>query len=242
MKLNKTLPLIVLCVLPTVAHCQVYTENIPVNIAFYVTGLGTGESLNLLGTISETVTINSTAGTIEQAGTISFDAANFDTFSASQTQTITIPAQFPNPPQTVQVPGSITVGLTSDAQTASFDTGADLLNYISPGSWTFNQSSVSIDIPLDLSYSLTTGGQTYTGDWQGDMDPRITLPNQLSTVNYPTSIGLSPAPQTYVPIEQALDFTASNGFVADIDVVPEPNTLALVGVGLSAFGLLHRKW
>ena len=243
MKLNKTLSLVILSVLPAVAHGQSYTETAPITFETGINALGSTEVISTTGTLTETVTINPTADTIEQAGTISIGAANWSTFNASQTQTITIAEPFPNPPQIVQVPGSLTIGGTSSAQTVSFDSGAEPFTYSGANSWTFPASRISIDLALGLAYSLTTGGQTYTGEWSSGLDSLIQLPYQLNTANYPASISLNPTPELAgIPgAGQVADFTAADGFVTDISLVPEPNTFALLGVVVTAFGVLRRK-
>jgi hypothetical protein len=243
MKLNKMLSIVVLFGLPFIAHSQSYMESLPVTFYANLQALGSSELYAIPGTLNETVTIDSTAQTIEQSGSVSFPMTAWGSFRAAQTQTIQIPAQFPNPPTTQQVAGTTIIGITSSAATVSFDTGAKPLTYFAGNVWRISSSTEPLGLPVDVSYSLTTGGQTYTGDWQGQIDDSLSLPTELGTENYPTSIDLSPDPEVGMSVDQGLfALTPPNGFVETISITPEPNTLALLAVGLSSFGIMRRNW
>jgi hypothetical protein len=196
------------------------------------------------GTISDTVVINPTAYTIEQSGSISLSAAS-ESFQAMDTQMVITDPGFPLPPTTNLVAGTLTMNFDFAGGTFKFDTGTRPLTW-NGSSYTFN-SETSVDLPMSISYSLVTGGQTYSGtDGSVDLNFPLTLGNQLDIGNYPTSISVSPSfswvDQWDYSIATVANITAADGFQADIlATVPEPSSLAVLGCGLVAFTLIKRR-
>jgi hypothetical protein len=152
---------------------------------------------------------------------------------------VTTVQNFPNPPYTVtnNVLGDLTVSLNYSGGPVSFDTGTQPLLY-SGSSYSFNEVA-ALNIPVDISYSLTTDGQTYSG-MNSDFFVKllIQLGTQLNVSNYPASIVISPNAYgaTNWFAAGVANFTAANGFQANIQVsnVPEPTSLAVFSAGFAA--------
>jgi hypothetical protein len=198
-------------------------------------------------TLSDTVAINPSAYTIEQSGSISLAAAT-STFSVTQTQqVISVVQDFPNPQMTVtnSVPGTLTMSMNFAGGTFSFDTGAQTLTW-NGSLYTYN-GQTPVQIPVDISYSLVTGGQTYAGTYDDvGLFYDLTLSDQLGVGNYPNSISLSPSPSWFAlpnySSRTIADFTAADGFQANIiSTAPEPSAMALLACGLLALTFLKRQ-
>ena len=218
--------------LPMAAHCQTYQLSRTISdIGFSFTDLGNPiGSATIPGvTFNETVIVNPGAATIEQIGSFSLPPA---AFSLTNTETRSIPPIFPNPPQTLT--GILTLNVAFGGGDVSFDTGAQPITY--------NGQNYSViasafqALPVELSYSLVTGGQTYTGSFDPNLFFGLNLSSQLDTANFPNSIGLSDNPDFGPGKVTVADFTAANGFQANIMLVPEPSVMALGGI--CAIGLL----
>ncbi len=193
---------------------------------------GSSGSISLTFTnLIETVYLDPVAETIRQVGTVSY-TRSAPNISIQETQSV---SQFPNPP--VNVSGTVTVTIDLSGGKLSFDTG------VQPVTWSgtaqgYTFSSRIGNIPVTGSYSLVTGGQTYTGTFNyylynalGGADAY----GWLSTAGYPASIslngmgtdggmfclGISQRPLT--------DVVATNGF-----------TMELAG-GTYSWGLLYAE-
>ena len=144
------------------------------------------------------------------------------------------------------VSGNWNVGMTISTN-VSFDTGVQSLIW-NGSKYSFNSTELNLQLAADFSYSLVTGGQTYSGTQENvPLYVSLALGNTLDISNYPQSVGLMPISmntqyQTY-PQNTIGSVTAANGFQSDIQVVPEPTTPALLGIGLFALTLLsyHRS-
>src|ERR1039457_2260942 len=104
-----------------------------------------------------------------------------------------IPGTFPNPPIT-SVTGNVTVALAPTGSGISFDTGPQAVTYdASIGAYTFNGNVYRFN-NLAGSYTLVTGGQTYTGSFTYQLSivgGAIGAFTSVSTVGYPNSLSLS---------------------------------------------------
>jgi PEP-CTERM motif len=225
--------------------CQTYqlTGTIP---SFDLTLDNSGNSssstsaLNFLiagGSYSDTVTINSSASTIEEAGSISLQGATgvFDLTN----EIVTTITQFPNPPTLVTqaVTGVLTASLSYNSG-MTFDTGVQSLNW-NGKEYTFN-GNAGINGPITLSYSLVTGGDTYTGAAEFGMFS-FDGGSAVDASEYPASISLDPSPQLVLGEQpyKLVNITAADGF-QEVIGVPEPATPILLGLGVVAFSLLRR--
>lgn len=227
----------------TTAEAQVY--QFPPAVDNFGIGLfGGGNLLVGLGTsnctISDTVTINESAGTIEQAGTIVIPALG--TGSANYQQTQSLGAVFPNPP--TMVTGNVGVSLSCNGGTFQFDTGPRGLTFEHGTTWGF-YGNTGFTVPTTLSYTLTTGGQTYSDTLQTSEQCYIDLGSAIDIANYPASINLipfSPQPIGDLTEDSGINITAADGFVLNgLTVSPEPSTLVVFGVGSIVFVRLLKR-
>ena len=224
-------------------EAQVYQYS-PVVDNFGIGLFAGGNLLIGLGTLnctySDTVTINASAGTIEQAGTIVIPALG--TGSANYQQTQSLGAVFPNPPS--MVTGDVALALSCAGGTFQFDTGARGLTFEHGTTWGFN-GSTGFTVPITLSYTLTTGGQTYSDTLQTSEQCSIDLGSAIDIANFPASLTLipfSPQPIGDLTEDSGINITAADGFVLNgLTVSPEPSTLVLFGVGSIVFMRLFKR-
>jgi hypothetical protein len=234
MKITKALNITVFSLLcfaiPVAGHCQIYTLSTP--ISGYMTmsvqdlngpsGSSGGFQLNF-NSLSETIYLDPVGETLRQVGTISF------TPSATNLQfqeTQTVPGQFPNPPTNVS--GTLTVNLApSGGNVLSFDTGPQAVTWNpSISAYTVDATLWAQGLPMSGSYSLVTGGQTFTGSfsytlhwWSNGQSVFFAYTfTTFSVTNYPSSIQLSGLgdPPYYPAIFSSpgivADVKAANGF------------------------------
>lgn len=188
--------------------------------SLYAVGLSQGQVAGVLTmancAVSNTLTINQAAGTIEEAGTI-FLPSSSATFDSTQMQTVA--AVFPNPPQTVT--GDVQLTLSYNGGPISFDTGTQSLTFQSGTIWGFN-GTVGLSVPLNLSYSLVTGGETYTGSVEATLPATIDCGSRIDIANYPGSLQLLPDNRALV-VNGMTSFNI-NVTAADVDVAPRLTT------------------
>jgi hypothetical protein len=231
---------------------QTYNLTEPVTLGIIVNTSGDlamhpNDELNV-GTINESVVINPTAETIAVSGsfTPSLTATAIDLGSGVQ---VTSPGVFPNPPTSVYVPIDLTLSFGSSAdQPVSFNSGATALVW-NGSAWGFDGTSsfgaaTLISSPLNLSYSYSLNGETYTGSESGHfVIDAVGVQEQslLNLTNYPTSIGLDQNPSIVTSgySETSLNFDGPDGYTGEVFVaIPEPSTyaaiLALLTVGFVA--------
>jgi hypothetical protein len=133
--------------------------------------------------------------------------------------------------------------------TFSFGTGVQSLTW-NGSSYTYN-GDTSIEVPVSISYSLVTGGQTFSGtDENLDLYYYLSLGDQLSTANYPESISTSPSSTWFYQYSAVTEttmasFTATDGFQGDLlattTSVPEPSSWAILGCALVAIKLIKQR-
>jgi len=194
--------------------------------------------------LSETIYLDPVGKTIRQVGTISCTPT---AASIQFQETQTVPGRFPSPP--TQVSGNVTVNLAPSGGGLSFDTG------ILPATWNAASSTYSVNglllcgFPITGSYSVVTGGQTYTGSFSytiscSDNQGNAGIFSTISAAAYPSTIELSgvgysgfnstawfPSPGIVA------DFKAPNGFEIQLSpgIIDFPNgdnyDEAIVGQG-----------
>jgi hypothetical protein len=155
-------------------------------------GVSAGVGLNF-ETLTETVYLDSAAGTIRQVGFISV-APSATNIVLSINETQQIPNHFPTPPQTVS--GQLSVTLNLVASGIYFDTGPQPMTWDPVNQVYAFGADLTNSIPFAGSYSLATGGQTYTGTFSYVVQtPAGWLHSfafsQASAANYPASLLLS---------------------------------------------------
>jgi PEP-CTERM motif len=251
MKYNKIIgTCVVVLGIQLCGYSQTYTlqQTIsPIGPGFYDSGNPIGGIDWGSGALSDTVVINPTAYTIEESGSI-YLAPMENSLSVTETQSITSVIQdFPNPPMTVTTPvtGNWTITMSLSGGAYSFDTGVQPLSW-NGSEYTFN-GDTTVQIPISISYSLVTGGQTYSGTGiNADLNFPLALNDELDVANYPGSISLNPNSSfynlPYISGPTVTSFTASDGFRTDLVAsVPEPTTWALLGTALLTAKFMKRR-
>ena len=176
---------------------------------------GSSGSISLTFTnLLETVYLDPVGQTIRQVGIVSY-TVSAHSISIQETQSV---SQFPHPP--VNVSGGVTVTVDLSGGKLSFDTGVKAITWSGPEQgYTFDATIGNI--PVVGSYSLATGGQTYTGTFDYYLYNALGGANTyswLSTVGYPQSILLNRM-GTYggmfclaISKKPLIDVVAANGF------------------------------
>jgi hypothetical protein len=148
------------------------------------------------GTISSTAVINPSAATIDISGSFYLPPLiqSGTPFSESQSFLISVPPVFPNPPSNYikTVTGNLSASVAFTGGTFYFDTGARPVTW--NGSEYVFAGNVSVPLPLNISYNLTTDNQTISGLIQ-NVNLALGLGNVVDTTGYPTSIGLPLLPK-----------------------------------------------
>jgi|SRR6267154_1989378 len=253
MKTNITITVAALLIgfgLAESGHCQNYqtVTTIPgfgIKLADQAGQASDSFDVNVSGSfnVSNNITVNAGAQTIEDQGSFFLPSASgFSVFH--ETRQITMPAVFPNPPQTVSVSGELTVNVFFVGGGFQFDTGPRSLSYVGasllgPNTWKFFGGTF-VNMPVEVSYSLDTGGQTYTGTVDQNLQFFYSSGSFLETSDYPATLNISPTPFEET-VSDIANVTASNGFNVDvIAVVPEPSTYLLGGLAACAVVLFRR--
>jgi hypothetical protein len=215
-------------------QAQVYQLSTPISgsMTMDMTDLAgptgsSGSTVFTLNSLTETVYIDPVAETIRQVGSISVAPSGQD-IVINETQQA--PSPFPNPPHAA--PGSITIYVApSGGNIMSFDTGPQPVTWNSASqNYTFDGTIYSFLTPISASYSLVTGGQTYSGTvsytlaFNGQGTTSYSF-GQLDTGSYPTAISLNGLGNGYeggVFSSQpsvVADVTAANGFHMPITLI-----------------------
>jgi hypothetical protein len=248
MKMNRTLQMwaaLILGIWPATADCQILTYYYSGPVSGYTEvdlspeGLGEGGFDTTFGTITETLYYDPSAQTIEQAGSL--------TVSPS-TESINIQSWPGLPPEsgsatlTVGQNGSFSFDNTFGgvAIDSGFLEGSDLLVPVS-GSGTYNGQAFSgtwnIDIPIYAEANAVTATSLTFTEFQwpnGESGPGSygAMQGQLDVVPG-TDLEDAVSDGTYYYSWQMNDVVAT--------AVPEPNSLALLSLGLSALAFLRRR-
>ena len=250
MKISKSLNLTVLSFLsiaiPVAGHCQVYTLSTPISgyLTMSVQDLNgpagsSGGFTFTFSNLTETVYLDPVTQTIRQVGVIS-GTPTATYISIQETQSIA--GQFPNPPTNVS--GSVTVTLAPTGGSLSFDTGSRPLTWNpTSGGYTCDGTVTSLT-NFEGSYSLVTGGQTYSGSFTYGLfyvsEGVVFTFDMVSTLGYPASLTLSgtfqvgagrgPAYYAASPSTVA-NVAADNGFHADLSVGDQTPAVYIPPVG-----------
>ena len=255
----KTLQTVLACLaslafleMPERGFAQTYQQITPdFALSLGVNDQSASPSIGISGNMVNNITIDPINQTIRQQGSIYLPATT-GTFTFHESRVIPgtpgspgIPAIFPNPPvpptpdgppQTIF--GDITLTLSYDGGNISFDTLAQPFAFKKGTAWSFNPNGAStiLNLPLNISYSLTTGGQTSNGNLIDHLAVILTLDTEFDSSNYPASITLRGQSAGFEKgTVTIIDLTAPNGFSEQIiGPVPEPSTLALGIMGAAA--------
>jgi len=247
--------LLVSVLLPLAVESQTYsvTGSDIGEIPFFISvNGGRAQNFSTPVNLTETATINVANQTIEQSGSF-FLPANIFTASFQQSETLTIPQPppvFPNPPNppiSENETGTETVNLfvPNESDIMTFDTGAQPIVWNGSAYVCHVAYAYSWNIPIAGTYSLVTGGQTYTGSFNFYVSGTATTFDQISAANYPASIGLGGASWSVPEFPGNYGFadvTASNGFEMQVSVtVPEPTSFAVLCFGFAGLMLFNRR-
>jgi len=160
------------------------------------------------------------------------------------------PPTFPDlplPPEPIYVDYTMEGSLTISFPANIFDTGTQDIMATSSGNFFDGTFIGKVTGVATMSYSLTTGGETFTGGSTFPID--YTLSNgtrMIDSSNYPISLSLSPASQIYFDSSDSDNrsselgqVTASNGLSSGVyAIIPEPSSSSLI---LIAGGFLLRR-
>jgi hypothetical protein len=204
--------------------------------------------------LHETVRNITATTTINDAGTLLREQGSVEGLSYShqasglQHQWIvgSTPNPFPNPPTQIYDTVTVTYNLSVVVPDFNFDTGDLPMTWI-PGE---NKYSVTLTDALQVTanahftYTLTTGGQTYTGDQTFSIPYVFRDASRLiNTNNFPTSLSLQPAlvlvPDLPDGILTLSTGSTPNGLTYAFVVIPEPSS-AVLGA-LSLLLLMRRR-
>ncbi|GEM_PF-5536807 len=203
-------------------------------------------------TFSDTLYFDPIGSTLRQVGTVSLQPYT-TSFSFHENQ-----ANGGNP-----IPGDVSITLQIASNALSFDTGATPISW-DPDNHVFDvPHGITLQGTVNASYSVVTGGQTYTGDFSYDVHYKMAGFTQLDTNGSPASIELSHFLNGNSEFgQQIIEVPLTNGFDMDLHVggggdgtsewdwssptedafvVPEPGSLAIAALAVPVV-LWHRRF
>jgi hypothetical protein len=245
------------------AHSQIYFISMPVNgyvqlavedAAGTTSAYGSGSAG--FGTLSDTVYLDLNADTIREVGSVSLGGNCGFTFNDGRIVAGSNGLQ--------SVDANVTVNLTVPS-VLSFDTGVQPLLWV-PAIQSYEFTATLGSVPVTGTYSVVTGGQTYTGSLSYNLfTGMLLLFQQVSTSSYPAFITLTGlhGGELQHPGPQLVYFTALNGLNIELqageqdgtygygwnlkpmeieaELIPEPSSLALLALGACTLTALHRR-
>ncbi|MGA2604871.1 MAG: PEP-CTERM sorting domain-containing protein [Verrucomicrobiia bacterium] len=206
------------------------------------------------GVLSDTVCLDLAANTIREIGSVTFAGGANITFEDGRIVAGSNGLQL--------VDANVTVNL-SVPSALTFDTGVQPLLWV-PAIQSYEFTATLGSVPITGSYSVVTGGQTYSGPLNYNLyTGMLLLFQQVATSSYPAFITLSglrggelqhPGPQlVYFTALDGLniqlqageqDGTYSYGWnlgAIEAEMIPEPGSLALLSLGMCALSMVHRR-
>jgi hypothetical protein len=213
----------------TTGGFQVFQFSEPISGSFAMSVKDLNGTSNASGTVSlsfnnlfETIYLDPTNDTLRQVGTISYTPSDTNlSFEDTQTNIITTTNAFPNPPTytTNVYSGNAAVNLAPSGDVLSFDTSLQRLTW-NPELSVYTLNAGLSAFPIIGSYSLITGGQTYSGTFSFTLTPDDAYTFEtVAAINYPSSIQLSDLGEDGSAFSSPgiiAEAAASNGFAMEL--------------------------
>lgn len=248
-------------------NCQIYQGSGAANgnidgwlKAFNPNTVGANSYFQLGGSFSsqtETVFLDRTASTIRQVGSFAINFGGTGVVNGSQ--------QVGSPAQTVPYTLTLSQSLPG-GNSLYFDSTSSINQWFSPTLGRFNPF-ILLSAPVNVNYSLVTGGETYAGSFSYTMALALSgILVNLSISDDQNSMAISawnnfPGTGAYSPMNGFANITAANGVNLTINtgandntdfysfssgaitatVVPEPFAMSLFCLGLSALVFARRQ-
>ena len=245
MKSTRTLQIVATLILglgQVTGHSQTYFYSGPVSgyteVDLSPNGYGSGGFNTFFGTLTETLYYDPVAQTLQEVGSVTVNPASgsFNIVGSSFVY-----------PYTGEY-GSATVTVGNNGSFSFDHTTSD----VTPGGSGEGGSSQALELHVPVSGSGIYNGQAFAGSWNIDL-PVFARISALSPTSLTFSEFKAPLPFGFhgVPVVPGTDLydAISDGTYywsweldsAVATAVPEPNSLSLLGLGLSALAFLRRR-
>jgi len=126
-----------------------------------------------------------------------------------------------------------------------FDTGPRGLSYVGasslgPNTWKFSGTTF-VSMPVEVSYSLDSGGQIYSGTVDENLQFFYSFGSLLEISDFPATLDLK-STDYQETVTDIASVTAADGLsVGIVAVVPEPSSFALGGLAVCTLLFFCRR-